>query len=332
MASTSSQENQPFISTKLLPRFIQSLFPSWSDAAASLRLFLCILLGGIILTPIFARMPLLGWDWYYFFYGNRPINTIFTPDSPFRPYTKYIIGLLTWMNWRDSLALLGGLTYMAVALGTWKNGGRYGSILLALLTPVPLFMLWVGHPDGLALIGMLTSFIPLALIKPQITIWSFLRNKALIFWLAVFIGAVLLIWPAWPGVAFGFTWKHEAAFGWQALGWPLLIPGFLLLIGAGNDPWRLMAAGCFISPDVMPYHLVVFLPAIGKAQGKMKFVVWFSAWLVTLGVGLGGWFRFINLILPLSIYLAFQTPENYKSTLLSHIRTVRGLYHQIIVR
>ena len=51
------------------------------------------------------------------------------------------------MDWRHSLALLGGFSFMAIALGTWRNGGRYGSVLLALLTPDP-FVCIVGWTSG----------------------------------------------------------------------------------------------------------------------------------------------------------------------------------------
>jgi hypothetical protein len=202
----------------LLKKYLYPLFPRRDDIKASLKLFGLIILGGIILLPLMSKLPVLGWDWYFFFNANHPVDNIYSIHSPFLPYTKYVIGLLTWMNWRTSLAFLGGLTFTAIALGTWRNGGRYGSILLAMLTPLPMFLMWVGHPDGLALTGLLTGFIPLALIKPQITFWAFLRSKASIFWLILCVGTTLVIWPYWVGVAFGNTWDHSAATGWQALG------------------------------------------------------------------------------------------------------------------
>jgi len=283
-----------------------------------------------LLFPLTSRLPLLGWDWYFFFSAHHPVDNIFSPYSPFLPYTKYIIGLLTWMDWRHSLALLGSFTFTAIALGTWRNGGRYGSVLLALLTPIPLFVLWVGHPDGLALIGLLTGFIPLALIKPQITFWAFLRSKATIFWLMLVMGATVLIWPSWLGVAFGIRWNHSAATGWQAIGgWPLLLVGIGLILGAGNDPWRLMTAGCLITPDLMPYHLIVLLPGIGRVKGRAKIIVWMAAWMVILGVGLGGYYRFLNLLLPLAIYFSLQTVDEYRKNLRYLLSMPRSIFSQL---
>jgi hypothetical protein len=318
MSFQSEKENSPIFSLQLASEFVHSLIPSWKDTLSSLKLFLYVVLGGIILTPITSKLPLLGWDWYFFFTSHHPVLNIYNPRSPFFPFAKYLLMPLTWMPWRDSLALLAGLTYMTIALGTWKSGGKYGSILLALFTPIPLIALWVGHPEGLALLGMLTNFVPLAFIKPQLTFWAFLRSKALAFWALFVLGLVIIIWPSWLQVT-GTTWNHDASFGWQALGWPLLILGFLLLAGAGNDPWRLMAAGCFITPDIMPYHMVVLLPAIGRVNGIWKIVVWLTTWLLFIGLGMGGNFRYINLLFPLCVYVALQTPAGYKETIHSHL-------------
>lgn len=324
-----AEKNPSPVSAGLFSGLSRMILPRRNDLTATLRLFLLVLVGGILLSPLMARLPVLGWDWYFFFTGHHPVINIDNPGSPFLPYTKWLLMTLTWLPWRNSLALLGGLTFMSVALGTWKYGGRYGSIALALLNPVPLFVLWVGHPDGLALLGMLTNIIPLALIKPQVTIWSFLRSRAHIFWLAVTLGLVFLIWPNWLSTPLGIHWDHSSSFGWQALGWPLLAVGVVLLAGAGSDPWRLMAAGCLLSPDLMPYHLVVLLPAIGRVKGWWKLVVWLAAWLVLLGMGLAGSFRFLNLLLPLFIYAALQTPRGYLETLLGHMERAQRFLRYI---
>lgn len=311
---------------------MQSILPKRKDILESTKLFGLILFGSVLLYPLMIRLPMLGWDWYRFFNSNHPTDNIFSPTSPFIPFTKYFIMLLTWMNWRDSLALLGGLTYMGIALGTWRNGGRFGSILLALLTPLPLIVLWVGHPDGLALVGYLTGFIPLALIKPQITFWGFLRSKAMFFWLVIVMCLVMLIWPNWLFAVFSSRWDHSASSGWQALGWPMLLFGGILILGAGDNPWRLMAAGCFLTPDIMPYHLVVLLPAIGRVRGGRKIAVWAGAWLVFLGLGMGGSYRYLNLLFPLSIYFSLQNPQGYKEVVIGHLAVLRNFYRSIKVK
>ena len=140
----------------------------------------------------------------------------------------------------------------------------------------------------------------------------------------------MLIWPNWLGYVFGIRWNHSAATGWQAIGgWPLLLVGLVLILGAGNDPWRLMTAGCFITPDLMPYHLIVLLPAIGRVKGRSKVIVWMAAWMVILGVGLGGYYRFLNLLLPLAIYFSLQTVDDYKQNLRSLLNLPRNILTQI---
>jgi hypothetical protein len=324
MSSQSLKEYASIFSLQPVSEFARSLIPGWKDIFSSLKLFLYVVLGGIILIPITSKLPLLGWDWYFFFTSHHPVDNINNLHSPFFPFTKYLLMSITWMPWRDSLALLAGLTFMAIAIGTWKSGGKYGSIFLALLTPIPLIALWVGHPEGLALLGMLTNFIPLAFTKPQLTFWAFFRSKALAFWALFVLALVVIIWPSWLQVT-GTTWNHEASFGWQALGWPLLILGVILLAGAGDDPWRLMAAGCFLTPDIMPYHMVVLIPAIGRVKGYWKIAVWFSTWLLLLGVGLGGNYRYINLLFPICVYAGLQTPTGYRDIVQTHLAALNSI-------
>lgn len=308
---------------------LQSVLPGKDAVRSSLRTLAYVLLGGGLLYPLMARLPVLGWDWYFFFTAHHPVDNIYSPNSPFFPYTKYVLAPLTQtMDWRQSLALLAGLTFMAIAIGTWINGGRYGSIALALLNPLPLFALWVGHPDGLALLGLLTGIVPLALIKPQVTIWAFLQSKKHFFWMALTLGLVLLIWPNWLRVPTGMHWDHEASFGWQALGWPMLLVGAALLFGAGRNPWRLMAAGCFLMPDLMPYHVIVLLPALGYVKGWRKIAVWLAAWLIALGLGMGGAARYLSLLFPISIYLSTHTWAGYRAVVMGH----RTLAREIIGR
>lgn len=323
MASISvSEVNRALLKTKIRD-FASDLLPEWKDVRASLVIFVKILFGGLLLYPIFIRMPFLGWDWYYFFTAHNPAGNINLTISPFLPFTKYLLLPLTAIYWRDSLAILGGITYMAIALGTWKYGGKYGSIFWALTTPIPCFLLWVGHPDGLALVGVLTGFIPFALIKPQITVWSFLRNKAWIFWLALILGITFLFWPWWFTQTAGSTLNHPANFGWRNLGWPSIVLGIVLIAGAGNDPWLLMASGCLLSPDLMPYHLIIFLPALGRVRGSLKPLVWLAAWLVVIGTGVGGFFLWVNLLFPLSVYFTLQKWGHYKSSAMGHYAFVR---------
>lgn len=101
----------------------------------SISSLIFILLGSLIIFPIVYKLPMQGWDWFFFFHANNPIANIYSQHSAYPPYAKYIIQLFTWMDWRTSFSLLNSITIMTVALATWKNGGRYWEILLALTIP-----------------------------------------------------------------------------------------------------------------------------------------------------------------------------------------------------
>jgi hypothetical protein len=304
-------------------KLIASVLPAPSSVRQSAKILGMVLLGGLLLSPLVGRLPMLGWDWFYFFNRNNPNFNIGSPASAYPPFTQPILGLLTWMDWRQSLSILNAITLCALALGTWTQGGRSGSIVLALLCPPVWFLMWSGHPDGLALLGTMTGLIPLALIKPQITGWSLLRSRPLLLWSAVFLAITLVIWPGWPLHLRSATFTHEAAFGWVVTGWPVLLVGIVLLAGAGDDPYRLMAAGSLISPYLMPYNLALLVPSIGKAKGYKKFLIWASSCLMLLGVGLGGWAKYLNLIFPVAAYCLTHSLRDYRTNFMRLVNTFR---------
>lgn len=276
-----------------------------------LRLLLMVLLGALMLSPLVGRLPMLGWDWFYFFNANNPTYNILNSNHAYPPYTRYVLGLLTWMDWRDSLTLLNSITLMTIAMTTWKIGGRYGSMVLALLSPPVWFLLWIGHPDGLALLGSLINFAPLALTKPNLVGFTLLRSKSLILQTVIFLLFTLVAWGFWP-VRFGSaTFTHPASLSWMLLGWPVLLVGIFMLLGAGKDFTRLIAAGCLISPHLMAYHLALLAPAVGSVKGPKKFVLWSSSWLVVLALGYGSTVKYLYLVYPVLAYAFSISPQEY---------------------
>jgi hypothetical protein len=317
----------PGLIRKLWDLFLDNFCPSPLSVLKSIRLFGYIIAGGVILTPLLYTQPILGWDWYYFFnQGNKDFN-LYSLTSFYPPFAKIFIPLLTWMPWRTSLAVLSGITLMAVALGTWNAGGRYGSIVLALFTPPVLFLIWNGQPDALTLVGVLTGFIPLILIKPQIAIWSIFRHRKLVYWTGLILLVSFIIWPFWFKSPLQATIYNVPSFGWPLTGWPILVLGILMFIGAGKDPWCLMAAGTLISPYVLSYHLAVLTPAIGESHGYRKIVVWFCAWLVALGTGLGGeWGHLLCFTFPVAIFLCNRSWKDYLSSVGDYLNDLKRVY------
>jgi hypothetical protein len=297
--------------------FVRDLIPTRREVLSSLKVVAMVALGGVILSPLVNELPMVGWDWYFVFYGSAQRM------SAYPPYAKWILDTLTWMDWRRSLSLLNAISLMTISIATWRQGGRYGSIVLALLNAPVFFVMWIGHPDVLGLLGVITGFIPLALIKPQVTVWYFLKDRRSQVWLMLFLFASVVVWPLWPLNLRSATITHVAAYGWTVLGWPVALVGVILLLGAGNDPFRLMASGSLISPYIMPYHVAVLVPVLGRIPGAKKIVVWSAMWLMLLGVGIGGKAKYLNLVFPLSAYLLNHSFDGYKNSLRHNFLVVR---------
>ncbi len=285
-----------------------------------------VLFGSLILFPIVSKAPLLGWDWYYFYNANNPVFNLYTSQSAYPPFTHYFIELFTGMDWRVSLGWLNSITLFTVALATWKNGGKYKEIALALSAPPLWFLMWVGHPEGLVLLGVITGIVPLILIKPVISLFSIFSSRKLFAWTALFFVISLIIWPGWIFAFQSASFGHEAAFGWADMGWPLLILGCILLPGAGKNSYRLMAAGCFITPFLMPYHLALLTPAMGKARGWRLVLLWLSSWCVFLGTGLQGYGHLVSFAFPLTVYLTSGSLSTYWMNLRALINEVRDAF------
>jgi len=272
--------------------FVQRILPARTAVIRSLSLFAFVVGGSFLIYPITSRMPMLGWDWYFFFSAHNPSFNIYSPTSAYPPFTSLLLDPLIRLPWRTALALLNGIALLSVAVAAWLPRRSYSAVVLALATPPIWFLLWIGHPDGLALLGLVTGFVPLALIKPQLTIWSLLRTRAMAFWTVAFLLLSLALWPGWPLSLRYATFAHPAAFGWTVTGWPVVLIGLAMLVGAGSDPYRLMAAGCLLSPYLMPYNLAVLLPAIGSSRGTRRVVLWqqpgclSSAWAWEEGPGI----------------------------------------------
>jgi hypothetical protein len=288
------------------------VIPSQAAIRRSLGLIVFVGIGSLILYPLTSELPMLGWDWYFFFNANNAAFNISSAASAYPPFAKTLLQMLTWLPWRTSLALLSGITLLTVATATWLPRRSYAAAALALATPPLWFLLWIGHPDGLALFGMVTGVIPLALIKPQLTIMPLLRTRRLAFWTVFVLVLSLLVWPFWPLVLGQATFTHEAAFGWLVTGWPVALVGVAMLAGAGSDPHRLMAAGFLISPYLMPYNLALLLPAIGSCRGPKRLLLWATTWLLVPGVGLGGGAKYLNLVFPIAAFLLTSSLYGYR--------------------
>lgn len=310
--------------------FLLAQMPSRAAVIDSLRSLAMILGGALLLSPLVGVLPLFGFDWFMFFNCGNPTHCLNSNLSTYPPFANLFLQLLTWMYWRHSLSILNAITLISIAIGTWKQGGRYGSVLLAILTAPVAFLLWIGHPDSIALMGVVTGIIPFTLVKPPVAIWSIFSNRKLVFWTGMILLASVIIWPMWF-MNMGMTYPtKDPAFGWPRTGWPILILGLVLLVGAGNNPFRLMAAGTMITPYLLPYHLAILAPGIGAAKGYRKILIWVTALLVALGTGLGGLWNLLNFLYPLAVYFGNYSLQDVRDTILLRYNQAAGLFQQVL--
>ncbi len=308
--------------SKLMKYILIYLFPDKNIAVENLRLIAMIIFGALVIYPIVNLLPMLGWDWFYYFNCNNHSLNINLQNSIYPPYTSWILSAITWLDWRISLSILNSVTLITIALSTWKQGGRWLAIFYAICNPPVLMLLWIGHPDGLVLFGVVTGLIPLIFIKPQVAVWSFLSSLRQLIWATIFFILTILIWPDWLLNLATFIKSiinnnqillvNEATIGWGVLGFPIFFVGLILIIGAGKNPFRLMASGCFLSPYLMPYHLAILTPIIGKGNTILKqTVIWLSTWLIFFAVGLNGYYKMLMYVFPLTAFILSLAPNDY---------------------
>jgi hypothetical protein len=216
---------------------------------------------------------------------------------------------------------MNSLMLMTVAVATAREARRFslasrlGAVAMATTAPTLLMLLWQGNVDGLVLLGLvaLPPGVVLALIKPTIAGWALLARRQWTLWAIGFGLVSLVIWGWWPGSlmhAFDGRFLHPMAMGWHNLGWPVALMGLILLAFTNADPMRLMAAGSFLAPYVMPNHYLLFLPALGRVSGWQRWVLWGWAWVVGLVPGFTGITRYLALGFPLAVWFLLKEKES----------------------
>ncbi len=289
---------------------LEGLYQRWSESPPrpDWRNLGFILLGAVLLLPLTLRLPMLGYDWHRLFY----LGVL----EPYPPWMVPLFQPFRLVPWRDSLALVNGISLLTVALLTacqaesvrWSG---LGAALMALLTPPLWFMLWDGQIDGLILAGLLVLpwSVPLALLRPQILGWLLLTRRRWTLAMGAWLGLSFLLWGWWLGVALPQSVGsvvHPTAMGWATLGWPILLVGLWMLLRSGNNPWRLLAASMLASPYLQPYHMVLLLPSLGVVKGWRRWMLWGWVWVVGFVPGFLGWSRYLGLGFPLAVWILLR--------------------------
>ena len=223
----------------------------------------------------------IGFDWIHFF--EQVKLPVFYP-----PWTDFFVSFLSWHT-------LIGLTLGSVSLAIIKRSTHLISGIAAFFS-LPLFWtLFLGQIDGLALLGILGLpwLAPLALIKPQVTIFAFLARRSFIIALIGILLVSVVIWGLWFQDMFSVWMIHEEGkyVNDIALGlWGIPISVILLWFSRG-DIDMLMAAGVFATPYLLPYNLIPLIPAISRLNPSAAIFASFISWLPLLANWVeGGWY------------------------------------------
>ena len=241
----------------------------------------------------------IGFDWTHFFgIGNFP---------PFYlPWTKAVTGLLTW-------PLLIGLGMAAFSLAAAQRSVHVVSLVAACLCLPLLWTIFLGQIEGIALLGLigLPWLAPLALLKPQVTIFAFgAKRSYIIAFVVVILLSFLIFGPWWNTMLNVESFYAEGRYPQNiGLGWWGL-PLFLATVWfSRGDVDMLMLSGAFITPHLIPYNLLPLSPAIARMRPVFAVLATLLSWLPLVCANFfGNWGWWTGWIFPLFLwtYLAVK--------------------------
>jgi hypothetical protein len=239
-----------------------------------------------------CKLP-LAFDWLHFFENAHNIPAFYPP------WTCYVCRLLTW-------PLLIGLTLSTYAVAVMKRARSVASAIAAFATMPFWWCLFLGQLDGLALLGVLGLpwLVPLALLKPQVACWAILARRKSLIVAVCFVLLSCLIWGFWPTQMFTYSIERVDPLRWpQQIGlglWGLPLALIVLWAVPGWTEDKLMMAGAFVTPALIPYQLLPLMPAIARLPWWLAWIVALTSWLPTtanwLG-GLGWWLTWVSVVL-----------------------------------
>jgi len=240
----------------------------------------------LILTVLFtvaalflpAKLP-LAFDWIHFFEKAHNIPAFYPP------WTALIVRYLTW-------PLLIGLTLSTYAVAVMKRARSVVSAVAAFVAMPLWWVLFLGQLDGLALLGVLGLpwLMPLALIKPQIAGFAILTRRKCLIAAVCFVLLSFAFWGFWPAKMLDYHADRLDSAGYIGLGlWGLPLAALVLWAVPGWDADKLMLAGAFITPALIPYQLLPLMPAIACLPWWLAWIVALSSWLPFASNWWGEW-------------------------------------------
>jgi hypothetical protein len=146
-----------------------------------------------------------------------------------------------------------------------------------------LWTIFLGQLEGLVILGLvgLPWLAPLALLKPQVSIFAFgTKKQYLATLLAVLILSSMIYGPWWLRMLNAESYYGEGRYVQNiGLGWWGL-PIFLATVWfSRGDIDMLMLSGCFITPHLIPYNLMPIVPALSRLRPLSALVGLGLSWL-----------------------------------------------------
>ncbi|GIV62741.1 MAG: hypothetical protein KatS3mg045_0080 [Bellilinea sp.] len=265
--------------SKLFPQ--QNIFSKNLSPAQALIVFFLLTIIFSMVASLIPQDGFFAFDWIHFFgIGNIPI---FYP-----PWTKFFISILTY-------PILVGLTLAAVGIASYLRAIHPISMMAVFFSLPVLWTIFLGQLDGLVVLGTLCLpwLAPLALIKPQLSLWAFGSRKEYILALLLTFLTSLSIWGWWPTDIFSVWTIHEEGkyVNDISIGLAGLPVALVLFWFSRGDIDMLMASGAFITPYLLPYNLIVLTPAIARLSPLSSLIACVLSWLPLSANWLGdqGW-------------------------------------------
>lgn len=240
----------------------------------------CVLILWLLLSLLPLDRPLLFYDWRVHLDGTYPMPNYYTP------WTRYVRYL--------GLPGLLSVTLVTFGIAVLVRARSPVSMLCAFLALPLYWTLFLGHVDGLVLLGLAAMpwLVPLALIKPHLSVWAMFARKEWLIATALFGLLSLALWGPWPidVITASDCDAPNDCLAERHLGlWGLPVFAFLVWQMPRDDPDWWMLAGAFVTPRLFPYNLIALMPAVARLPWPWALAVAVTSWLPLSANWLGDW-------------------------------------------
>ncbi len=264
---------------------------------------------GIIFYGVSYLLPaggFIGFDWVgWISQGGVP--------EFYPPWGTAAIQMLSW-------PLLISLGMAGIGLAVIKRSAHPISAMMVFLSLPVFWTVFLGQLEGLVVLGLLGLpwLTPLALLKPQVSIFAFAARRSYLFGFLVWIILSLLIWGMWPLRMFARNeYLGTGRFDQNiAIGWWGILAALPMLWYSRGDMDMLMISGTLMTSHLIPYNMLPFVPAIARLRPLPALAACLLSWLPLSANWLGpwGWWLGWIFVVWLWCWLAIQRRAEHKTS------------------